>query len=134
MSHPEDKSITKPEVVDEGIERTRDRNIYSPKTDIIEMKDQYFVIADVPGVDEKGVNITLEKNVLKIEAHSNLDHPQEYSSVLMEYGLGDYSRSFVISDQIDREKIEAIVKDGVLKLVLPKAEPARTQMISVKAG
>jgi len=130
----EDTALTKPEVVETGIERTRDRNIYTPKTDIIETKDKYFVIADMPGVDEKGVDITLEKNVLKIEAHTTIEHPEGYTSVLVEYGIGDYSRSFVLSDQVNRDKIEAIVKDGVLKLILPKAEQAKTQLISVKAG
>jgi len=53
---------------------------------------------------------------------------------LTEFGVGDYYRSFVISDQIDREKIEAKVKNGVLRLILPKAGPAKTQRISIKAG
>ncbi len=116
------------------VERTRDRRVFSPRTDIIESGDQYLVIADVPGADESSVNITLEKNVLSIEARTQTNPPEGYTLVLSEYGLGDYARSFVLSDQIDRDKIEANVKNGVLRLILPKAGPAKAHNIKVIAG
>jgi HSP20 family protein len=124
----------KPEIIEGTIERTRDRRVFSPRTDIIETRDQYLIVADIPGCNEKKVNITLEKNVLTINATTSSEYPKDKALILTEFGVGDYYRSFVISDQIDREKIEAKVKNGVLRLRLPKAGPAKTQRISIKAG
>jgi len=129
-----DQTNIQTEQVENTVERTRDRRVFSPRTDIIESGDRYLVVADIPGADESSVNITLEKNVLSIEAHTESAGPEGYSLVLSEFGLGDYARSFVLSDQIDREKIEASVKDGVLRLVLPKAGPAKAHNIKVIAG
>lgn len=124
----------KPEIVEGSIERTRDRRVFSPRTDIIEDPDRYLIIADVPGCNDQSVNITLEKNVLTINASTNVEAPVDRTLILSEYCIGDYYRSFVLSDQIDREKIEANVKNGVLRLILPKAGPAKTHTIKVKAG
>lgn len=116
------------------VEQTRDRNIYSSNVDIIEKDNAIVLIADMPGTDEKSVNITLEKNVLTIfgtvEAEMHKGHQLGYA----EYGIGDYYRSFTLADDIDRNKIEAVVKDGVLRLTLPKAEEAQARRIEVKAS
>ena len=134
MANGDSIDKVKPEIVEGKIERTRDRRVFSPRTDIIETGDQYLIVADIPGCSEKKVNITLEKNVLTINASTPIDYPMDKTLILTEFGVGDYYRSFVISDQIDREKIEAKVKNGVLRLILPKAGPAKTQRISIKAG
>jgi HSP20 family molecular chaperone IbpA len=134
MSDQVNINTSKEEVTENTVERTRDRRVFSPRTDIIETSDQYLVVADVPGADENSVNITLEKNVLSFEAHTSTAAPEGHSLVLSEYGLGDFARSFVLSDQIDRDNIEASVKNGVLRLVLPKAGPAKAQSIKVTAG
>jgi len=124
----------KPEIVEGAIERTRDRHVFSPRTDIIETSDTYLIIADIPGCDEKSVNITLEKNILSINATSKIEKPTGKTLILSEYGSGDYYRSFVLSDQIEREKIEAKVRNGSLRLILPKAGPGKAHTITVKAG
>jgi len=124
----------KPEIVEGSVERTRDRRVFSPRTDIIETTEEYLVVADIPGCNEQSVNITLEKNVLTINASTRIEAPVDRTLILSEYGIGDYQRSFVLSDQIDREKIEAQVKNGVLRLQLPKAGPAKSHTIKVKAG
>lgn len=126
--------ILKPEIVEGSIERTRDRRVFSPRTDIIETTEDYLVVADIPGCNDQSVNITLEKNVLTINASTRIEAPVDRTLILSEYGIGDYHRSFVLSDQIDREKIEAQVKNGVLRLKLPKAGPAKAHTIKVKAG
>lgn len=118
----------------ENVQRKETRRLFSPRTDILENSDQYLVIADIPGADQDSVSITLEKNVLVIDAKTTNQYPEGYTLVLSEYGLGDYSRRFVLTDQIDRDHIEANVKHGVLRLVLPKAGPAKAQTIKVKAG
>jgi len=117
----------------EKSELTRARKIYSPAVDIIERKDDIIVVADMPGVDDSSVDITLEKNVLTIYGKVDADIPEKHNLYLSEYGIGDYQRVFTLTDEVDREKIQATVKNGVLKILLPKAEVVKTRKISVKA-
>lgn len=114
-------------------ERTRACRIYSPQVDIIERPDDIVVIADMPGVDEKSVDITLEKNVLTIYGRVDFEAPRDHRPALSEYGIGDYQRVFTLSDEVDRDRIQATVKNGVLKLVMPKAESAKTRKIPIAA-
>lgn len=117
----------------EGVERTRDRRVFVPAVDIIERKEDILLIADMPGVDEKSVDISLEKNLLTINGYVEPEIPDKHKLVYAEYSIGDYQRTFTLSDEINREKIQATVKNGVLKLVLPKAETAKVKKITVKA-
>jgi HSP20 family protein len=115
-------------------ERTRDSSCFVPRADIYETDDQLVVVADVPGVDESSIDIALDKNILTINAYVDAAIPEGYSLLFAEYQVGDFQRTFKISDEIDREKIQASIKDGVLHLYLPKAKAAHTRKISVKAG
>jgi len=118
----------------ERAERTRAGRVYNPDVDIIERKDHIAVVADMAGVDEKSLEITLEKNVLSIYGKVDAEIPEKMRLAYAEYGVGDYQRVFTISGEIDRDKIEATVKNGVLKLILPKAEVQKTRKIEVKSG
>lgn len=118
----------------QGEERTRQRRVYMPAVDILEGKDGTTVIADMPGVDDSSVEVTIEKNLLEIYGKVDPDIPQDMRLAVSEYGIGDYHRRFTLSDEIDRDRIQATVKNGVLRLVLPKAEKAKTRRIEVKAG
>jgi HSP20 family protein len=115
------------------VERTWARRIYSPQVDIMERKDDIVVMADMPGVDESGIDINLEKNVLSIYGRTNAESLEDCRPIHVEYGIGDYQRFFTLSDEIDRDRIEATVKNGVLKVILPKAASARSRKIAVKA-
>ena len=127
------KEIQKKEASTKEVERTRARRIYSPSVDIIERDEDIILIADMPGVDDKSVDVTLEKDVLTIYGRVDQEIPEGYRSVYSEYGIGDYERSFTLSDEIDRDRIEASVKNGVLKLILPKADAVKTKKIPVKS-
>lgn len=118
----------------EGAERTRECQCFVPRSDIYELDDQIIIVADVPGVSEKSVEITLEKDILTINAYVEPVEWEGYSLSYAEYGIGDYQRSFRLPDQIDRDNIEAVLKDGVLRLFLPKAPQAKTRKIEVKAS
>lgn len=115
-------------------ERTRDRKTYIPRVDIHEVGENLYLLADMPGADESSVNITLEKDVLTIEGGVDEKVYGDRKASYAEYDIGDYYRSFTLSDEIDREKIEASMKNGVLRIVLPKAEPHKTKKISIHAG
>ncbi len=118
----------------EGTERSRSGKAFIPRVDIYETDDAVHVIADMPGVDESAIDITLEKNVLSLYGYVDAAKPDNYSLAFAEYEVGDYERKFTLSDEIDREKISATVKDGVLNILLPKAGPAKTRRIAVKAA
>jgi len=137
MTKKEEKSLEIPrqEVVEnEEMERTRDRRCYIPRTDIYETKDEIVLLADVPGADEEALDITLEKGVLTINAYVDEMAPEGFKRIYSEYESGDYRRSFKLSDEIDQSKIKATVKNGELRLQMPKAEPAKAKKITVKAA
>jgi len=115
-------------------ERTRNTKIFIPKVDIYETPETMVLLADVPGIDENSVEVILDKNVLKI--HGTVEEAQKQGRRLYyrEYDVGDYQRTFTLSEDVDREKIEASVKDGVLRVVLHKAAPVKAKKIAIKAG
>ncbi len=122
------------EVAETGAERTRDRLAFAPRADIYETDEAITVVADMPGVDENSMDITLENNVLTINGYVEPQQPEGHSLAYAEYQVGDYQRAFTLSDQIDRDGIEAVVKDGVLRLYLPKITEAKKRKIAIKAG
>ena len=124
----------KQEIEETGAERTRDRAAFVPRADIYETDAALVVVLDVPGVDEESVNITLEENVLTINGYVDFEQPEGYGLAHAEYRIGDYVRAFTVSDQIDQEGVEASIKDGVLKLHLPKAPAAKKRQITVSVG
>lgn len=123
----------KQEIAESGAERTRERLAFVPRADIYETNDAIIVVTDMPGVDENAINIALENDVLTINGYVEPEYPEGYSLAYAEYRVGDYQRSFTVSSKIDQSKIEATLKDGVLRLRLPKAEPT-SRKITVKAG
>jgi HSP20 family molecular chaperone IbpA len=116
------------------MERIRSRRVFVPRSDIYETEKEIIVMADIPGANEKTVDITLEKNVLSITAYIEPIRTSEHDIVYAEYEEGDYQRSFRLSDEIDRDKIEASVSEGVLRLRLPKSQEAATKKITVKSN
>lgn len=134
MANPEQNLPTHAQTPEAGPERTRDRQVYSPRADVVEMSDSIVVIADMPGVSDKDVDITLEKNVLTITAKVTAPPREGYRLAYGEYPEGDYERSFALSEGVDREGIEATVSNGVLRLTLPKAKEAAARKIAVRSA
>jgi HSP20 family molecular chaperone IbpA len=127
--------LEKQEVETTGeVETTRNARTFVPRVDIYETENSVVLLADMPGVDESSVDITLEKNILTINGFAGPQAPDNFEPAYAEYQFGNYERTFALSDEVDREQIEATVKNGVLRLVMPKAEAAKTRKISVKAA
>ena len=124
----------KQEVETEGAERTRERPAFVPRADIYETAEAITVVTDMPGVDENSVDVTLDKDVLTINGYVEPMQPEGYTLAHAEYNVGDFERAFTLSDRIDRDGIEATVKDGVLRLVLPKIAEPKSRKIAITVG
>jgi HSP20 family molecular chaperone IbpA len=105
----------------------------TPLIDIHEGPEGLVLEADLPGVAEEGVSIQLEDNVLSLHARVSSPVPDGARALHEEYRIGDYYRSFILSDEVERSRITAELKNGVLRLMLPKAERARTRRIEIKS-
>lgn len=116
----------------EGVESTRPGRTYVPRADIYEKEDGILVLADLPGVDENSLDIVLEKGVLTIDGQATQPWPEGYNLVHYEYDVGNYHRAFKLSNEVDQEKIEATIKNGVLSLYMPFAAGPRTRKIQVQ--
>jgi HSP20 family molecular chaperone IbpA len=117
-----------------AMERIRNVKTFVPRVDIYETKEALFLIADMPGVDDKTVDVELEKNILTISGRVEDGKIKDHTLVFSEYEVGDYERAFTLSDEIDREKIKATVKQGVLRLELPKTEKVKPKKIAIQAA
>jgi HSP20 family protein len=115
-------------------ERTSTRQVFLPPTDIYETPDSIVLLAELPGVPPDAVDITLERRVLTIRGRAMDQEHANFRQIHSEYGDGDFERVFTLSEDIDRERIEAKHKDGLLHLVLPKAETAKARKIELRAN
>jgi HSP20 family protein len=114
-------------------ERTRSGCCYRPNVDIVEQNDELLVMADVPGASSDSIDIRFEDGTLEIEAAVAPRPGDDDTCLLREYNVGDYYRSFQVSEAIDASKISAQYADGVLTLRLPKAEAVKPRKIAVAA-
>jgi HSP20 family protein len=114
-------------------ERVSEAPSLAPPTDIYETKDAVIMLLDMPGADPETLNVTLEQRVLAVSARSISTTPQGYTPVLVEYEDGNYERSFTLSDLVDENHIDAVLKEGVLRLTLPKVTPGPPKKITVKS-
>jgi len=114
-------------------ESTRNVPVFVPPVDIYESENALTLVADMPGVPLENVDIDLDSDQLTIRG--TVTQSDEKGKVIYkEYSYGDYYRQFTLSSDIDRERIQASMKDGVLKLVLPKAEAAKPRKITVQSS
>lgn len=114
-------------------ERTRSGTCYRPNVDILERAEELVVLADIPGASADDVDVNFEDGTLSIYARVEPRQPAETEYLVREYGVGDYYRTFRVSEAIDASKIAAEFADGVLTLHLPKAEAAKPRKIAVKS-
>jgi len=105
---------------------------FAPRVDIYERADAMVLLANIPGADADSVEVRFEEKTLTISAQAPGTTSEGYETVLRESEAGEYYRAFTIGEDIDTEHIEADLKDGVLKLVLPKSEKAKPRKIEVK--
>jgi HSP20 family molecular chaperone IbpA len=134
MTKSKEMEIQEQETVQEDTERTRECRCFIPRTDIYEINDEIILTLDMPGINENAIEITLEKNILNVKGYAQMEDSEDYSLTFSEYEVGDYERSFRVSDEIAKDKIDAVYQDGVLRMTLPKAEQAKARKIAVKVS
>ncbi len=113
-------------------ETTIPARVFLPNADIYEDENELTVILEMPGVDKRNVEVSIEDGVLRVGGRLDFSKYQGLQPLYTEYNIGHYSRSFNLSNKIDQNKIEAEMTDGVLSLRLPKVEQAKPRTIQVK--
>ena len=108
--------------------------VFSPAIDIFETEKEITLLADMPGVKANNLSIDLKENVLTLSGEVEAPEGPDEVDVLREYRTGRYFREFSLSQLIDQAKIDAELKEGVLKLKLPKVEKATPRKITVKSS
>jgi len=118
---------------EEGLRQTiKGRPVVSPLVDVFENKEEYLLIADLPGVAPENLGIRLDKGELAVEGTWS---EEEKGSVLArEYRPIDFRRTFLVPDAVDPERITARLANGVLKVHLPKVDAVKPRRIEVKVG
>jgi len=106
----------------------------APRVDVTETPDAFLVTADVPGVAMDAIDITVEENRLEFFARRERAVYEGHRAAFRQYGEGGYRRAFSIPEDTQRDGIRADLRDGVLRITLPKAEPTRAQKIQVEVG
>ena len=107
---------------------------WAPSVDIEESDDKYLIKADVPGVDKKDIEVNLDNGVLSIRGEKQFEKETGKGSKRhrTERFHGTFARSFTLPTAVKADKVDASYKDGVLKLVIPKAEDAKPKAIDIK--
>lgn len=113
-------------------EHVQQRSWVAPRVDIYENDDEVLLLADVPGVETKGLKINLDNNVLTLEG--SVEDSATGELLAGEYRAADFRRSFTVPTGIDESKISAKLRDGVLTLHLPKSAALKPRQIQVRAG
>jgi HSP20 family molecular chaperone IbpA len=115
-------------------EQTRPGAVFTPAVDIFETENALTLVADMPGVDGKDLDIDLRDDVLTLAGDIVPFEGANEEDILVEYEVGKYYRQFTLSEVIDQSRIEAELTDGVLRLTLPKVEKAMPKKIEVRTG
>lgn len=107
---------------------------YSPAVDVLETADAYEAFCDLPGMEIKDIDLSVADNVLTIKGEKRKQEKKPEASVYMEeLTSGRFQRTLSFPLAVEADRVEAVLKDGVLRVTLPKKEEAKPKQISVKA-
>ena len=115
-------------------EQTTPGLVFTPAVDIFETEKEITLLADMPGVKAANVKIDLHENVLTLDGDVKPPEGAGEGDIIREYNTGKYYRQFTLSQVIDQAKIDAELKEGVLRLRLPKIAAATPRKITVNAS
>ena len=129
------QEVTKRESTDVQAAKAREESLaLAPAVDIYENAQGITVQADMPGVSRDGLRIQADRNSLVIEGNAVIDVPAAMEAIHADVQATRYRRSFALSGELDAERIEATLKDGVLTLRIPKRAEFRPRKVEVRVG
>ena len=128
---PHELQVQQKRELEKKQEATVPARFFVPTTDIFETEQALSLIVEMPGVDKSKVEISVEDGLLTIQGQIDFSKYEGMQPVYTEYNIGHYRRSFSLSNKIAQDKIAAEMQEGVLTLVLPKAEEAKPRRISI---
>ena len=131
MAMQQEVQVQQKREVEKERESTIPARSYLPVTDIFETDQALTVILEMPGVENDNVDVSVENDILSIEGRVDFSKYRDLQPLYIEYNVGNYSRSFELSGKVDQDRITADLKDGVMTLVLPKAEKSKPRRITV---
>ena len=131
MASQQELQVQQKREVEKKQESTVPSRAFLPVTDIFETDQALTVILEMPGVERENLDVNVENDILTIEGRIDYAKYEGLQPVYTEYNIGHYVRSFQISSKIEQGEISAELKDGVMTLVLPKAEKAKPRKINV---
>ena len=131
MATPQELAVREKKELATKEERTVPGRFYVPHTDVYETEEALTVVMEMPGVDRQDVAVELKDDVLRVEGRIDFAKYEGMEPVYTEYNVGHWTRSFALSDRVDRERIGAQLEDGVLTLTLPKTAEARPRRIAI---
>ena len=115
-------------------EGTRPGPVFRPDIDVLERSDGYVIYADLPGADDRSVEVRLEKGTLTLNAQLATSPESTWIPLHSEYRFGSYHREFRISEEIDVGEVSAKMRNGVLELHLPKIAQRQPRTIRIHAA
>lgn len=104
----------------------------SPRTNLYDKGDKLQIIAEVPGINKENLNIRIQGNYLELSGSRKSDAPEGYKAHRVERGTSTFTRSFTLPADVDSERVEAMLKDGILTMSLPKIEAAKPKQIEIR--
>jgi HSP20 family molecular chaperone IbpA len=112
-------------------EKTVPARFYVPNTDIYESDDALTVVMEMPGVEKKDVEVSVEEDIVRVEGRIDFTKYEGLDPLYTEYNIGHFGRAFSLSSKIDQQQISAQLEDGVLTLTLKKAKEAMPRRIAI---
>lgn len=131
MANQQELSVQEKKEMEAKGEKTVPARYFVPTADIYETDDALTVVMEMPGVEKQNVSVDLEDDVLRIEGKIDQAKYGGLEPVYSEYNVGHYTRSFSLSNKIDRDGISASLDDGVLTLTLKKEKEAAPRKIKI---
>lgn len=128
ITHPETKPETKPQ------DNARGTATLMPRVDVSEDATGITLVADLPGVPRDALQVRVDNDSLTIEGEIRQEMPEGLEPVYAEVQVARYKRVFTLSRELDSGAINAVLKDGVLNLRIPKQEHAQPRRIEVRVG
>lgn len=109
-------------------------NTFIPAVNIYENDENYIVIAEMPGVGRNDAEVSLENNLLTIRGRMHEKTPHHSRPLLAEYEKGHYMRRFTITETVDQQGIQASMTNGMLRIILPKAQEPEPKKIEITSS